>query len=137
MVGGSRRAQQSVGRARTRRGAGPRPPEIAHGIPTFISDDIAALRSAARANLALFTTFPFYQRMFRASGFAEEAAKAEQGAGGNSLSARMLDAICLIGPVSRCREQLAAFRAAGVDLPILSPPIGVDGAREVIRAFRR
>jgi len=75
--------------------------------------------------------------MFRASGFAEEAAKAEQGAGGDSLSDRMLDAICLIGPISRCREQLAASRAAGVDLPILSPPIGVDGARDVIRAFRR
>jgi hypothetical protein len=46
----------------------------------------------------------------------------------------MLDAICLIGPVSRCREQLAAFLAVGVDLPILSPPVGVEGAREVIKA---
>src|SRR5271169_5653917 len=111
--------------------------DVAHGIPTFVGNDIEALRGAARANLALFTTFPFYQRMFRASGFPEEAAKAEAGAGGDSLSDRMLDAICLIGPVSRCREQLAAFRTAGVDLPILSPPIGVEGAREVIRAFRR
>src|SRR6516162_11265584 len=34
---------------------------------------------------------------------AEEAARAEAGAGGASLSDRMLDAICLIGPVSRCR----------------------------------
>ena len=113
------------------------PLDVAHGIPTFVGDDIEALREAARANLALFTTFPFYQRMFRASGFAEEAAKAEAGAGASALSDRMLDAICLIGPISRCHEQLAAFREAGVDLPILSPPIGVDGAREVIRAFRR
>jgi alkanesulfonate monooxygenase SsuD/methylene tetrahydromethanopterin reductase-like flavin-dependent oxidoreductase (luciferase family) len=110
---------------------------IAHGIPTFVGDDIEQMRNAARANLALFTTFPFYQRMFRASGFAEEAAQAEAGAGGASLSDRLLDAVCLIGPISRCREQLAAFRAAGVDLPILSPPIGAEGAREVIRAFRR
>jgi hypothetical protein len=48
---------------------------IAHGIPTFVGDDIEQMRNAARANLALFTTFPFYQRMFRASGFAEEAAR--------------------------------------------------------------
>jgi hypothetical protein len=48
---------------------------------------------------------------------------------------RMLDAICLAGPLPRCREQLPAFRAAGVDLPILSAPIGVDGAREVIPRF--
>lgn len=113
------------------------PLDIALGIPTFINDDIGAARNAARSNLALFTTFPFYQRMFRASGFAEEATKAEQGAGGDSLSDRMLDAICLIGPLSRCREQLAAFRAAGVDLPILSPPVGVEGTRAVINAFRR
>ena len=113
------------------------PLDLAVGIPTFIGDDIEAMHSAARANLALFTTFPFYQRMFRASGFDEEAAQAEAGAGGASLSDRLLDAVCLIGPLSRCREQLAAFRAAGTDLPILSPPIGVDSAREVIRAFRR
>jgi len=75
--------------------------------------------------------------MFRASGFAEEAAKAEAGAGGASLSDRLLDAVCLIGPISRCRDQLAAFHAAGVDLPILSPPIGVEGAHKVIRTFRR
>jgi len=113
------------------------PLDIAHGIPTFIGDDIAVQRDLARANLAIFTTFPFYQRMFRASGFAQEAMKAEQGAGGAALSDRLLDAVCLIGPSSRCRDQLAAYREAGTDLPILSPPIGADGAREVIRAFRR
>jgi alkanesulfonate monooxygenase SsuD/methylene tetrahydromethanopterin reductase-like flavin-dependent oxidoreductase (luciferase family) len=138
MWSAARVARSKVWAARGRAKAPGRGPlDIAHGIPTFIGDDIEASRDAARANLALFTTFPFYQRMFRACGFAEEAAKAEAGAGGASLSDRMLDAICLIGPLSRCREQLSAFRAAGVDLPILSPPIGVDGAREVIRAFRR
>jgi len=138
MWSAARVARSKVWAARGRaKVPGRAPLEIAHGIPTFIGDDIDALRSSARANLALFTTFPFYQRMFRASGFAEEAAKAEAGAGGAALSDRMLDAICLIGPISRCHEQLAAFREAGVDLPILSPPIGVDGAREVIRAFRR
>ena len=138
MWSAERVARSKVWIARGRVKAPDRAPlDIAQGIPTFVGDDIEAMRDAARANLALFTTFPFYQRMFRASGFAEEAAKAEAGAGGNSLSDRMLDAICLIGPISRCREQLAAFRAAGVDLPILSAPIGVDGAREVIRAFRR
>jgi hypothetical protein len=44
----------------------------------------------------------------------------------------MLDAICLIGPILRCREQLAAFRVAGVDLPILSPR---SASRERARSF--
>jgi len=138
MWSAERVTRSKVWAARGRAKAPGRPPlDVAHAIPTFVGDDIVALREAARANLALYTTFPFYQRMFRASGFAEEAAKAEAGAGGDSLSDRMLDAICLIGPISRCREQLSAFRSAGVDLPILSPPIGVEGAREVIHAFRR
>src|SRR6185295_11366797 len=107
------------------------------GLPTFIGDDIEALRTAARQNLGLYTALPFFQRLFRASGFADEAAKAEQGAGPASLSDRLLDAVCLIGPMARCREQLGAFRAAGLDLPILVAPIGVDGARAVIAAFRR
>jgi alkanesulfonate monooxygenase SsuD/methylene tetrahydromethanopterin reductase-like flavin-dependent oxidoreductase (luciferase family) len=104
MWSAERIARSKVWAARGRAKAPRRAPlDIAHGIPTFIGDDIGAQREAARANLALFTTFPFYQRMFRASGFAEEAEKAEAGAGGASLSDRMLDAICLIGPVSRCR----------------------------------
>ena len=47
------------------------------------------------------------------------------------------DEICLLGPIERCRDRLDAFRAAGVGLPILMAPIGVDGARSVIQAFRR
>ena len=111
--------------------------DITVGLPTFIGDDVKAMRETARANLGLYTTFPFFQGLFRASGFASEAAEMEKGAGGAALSDRLLDSVCLLGPLARCREQLAAFREAGVDLPILVPPIGVDGARAVIGQFRR
>ncbi len=107
------------------------------GLPIFIGDDLKAMRDVARQNLGLYTTFPFFQRLFRASGFTAEAAEMEKGVGGRALSDRLLDAVCLSGPITRCREQLAAFRSAGVDLPILVPPIGVEGARAVIKAFRR
>ncbi len=93
--------------------------------------------ATARANLGFFTGLPFFQRLLRASGFDAEADKAEQGAGGDALSDRVLDAICLIGPVARCRDRIAAYREAGLDLPILWPGIGVDSAREVIAAFRQ
>jgi alkanesulfonate monooxygenase SsuD/methylene tetrahydromethanopterin reductase-like flavin-dependent oxidoreductase (luciferase family) len=113
------------------------PLDVTLGLPTFIGDDIEALHDAARANLALYTGFPFFQHLFRASGYGAEADEMESGAGGAALSDRLLDAVCLIGPIERCREQLAAFRAAGVDLPILMPPIGVEGAQAVIKAFAR
>ncbi|HEV8533157.1 MAG TPA: LLM class flavin-dependent oxidoreductase [Methylomirabilota bacterium] len=111
--------------------------DVTLGLPSFVGDDVKEMREAARANLALYTTFPFFQRLFRASGFAAEADQMEKGGGGASLSDRILDAVCLTGPMARCREQLAAFRSAGVDLPILVAPIGVAGARDVIKAFRR
>jgi 5,10-methylenetetrahydromethanopterin reductase len=111
--------------------------EMTLGLPTYIGDDTASLRAAARANLAIFTALPFFQRLMRVSGFAAEADKAEQGAGGEALSDRLLDAICLIGPVARCRERIAQYREAGLDLPILWPALGVESAREVIAAFRQ
>jgi alkanesulfonate monooxygenase SsuD/methylene tetrahydromethanopterin reductase-like flavin-dependent oxidoreductase (luciferase family) len=110
--------------------------DVTVGLPTFVGDDVKAMRETARQNLGLYTTFPFFQRLFRASGFATEAAEMERGAGGAALSDRLLDAVCLLGPIARCREQLAAFRSAGVDLPILVPPVGVDAARVLIRGFR-
>jgi alkanesulfonate monooxygenase SsuD/methylene tetrahydromethanopterin reductase-like flavin-dependent oxidoreductase (luciferase family) len=113
------------------------PLDLTLGLPTFVGDDRDALLAAARQNLVLYTALPFFQRLFRASGFAEEAALMERGEGMAGLSDRLLEAICLIGPPERCRERLAAYRAAGVGLPILYPPIGVEGARGVIRAFRR
>ena len=111
--------------------------DIALSLPTFIGDDIEALRGAARANLGPFTTLPFFQRLLRAGGFTAEADMAEQGAGGTALSDRVLEAVCLIGPLARCRERLNEYRDAGVDLPLLWPPIGVDAARAVIAAFRQ
>jgi 5,10-methylenetetrahydromethanopterin reductase len=111
--------------------------DVTLGLPTFIGNDLNAMREAARANLGLYTTFPFFQRLFRASGFESEADQMEKGIGGSSLSDRILDAVCLTGSLTRCNEQLAAFRSAGVDLPILVAPIGVEGARGVIKAYRR
>ena len=109
--------------------------EMTLGLPTFVGTDIDALRAAARANLGFFTALPFFQRLLRASGFAAEADQAEQGAGGDALSDRVLDAICLLGPVEHCRERLAAYRDAGLDLPILWPALGIEAARAVVSIF--
>jgi alkanesulfonate monooxygenase SsuD/methylene tetrahydromethanopterin reductase-like flavin-dependent oxidoreductase (luciferase family) len=113
------------------------PLDLTLGLPTFIGENLDAMRNTARQNLALFTTFPFFQRLFRAMGYADEAARMERGGGQDALTDRLLDAVCLLGPITRCREQLEAFRTAGVDLPILMPPMGVEAARTVIQAFRR
>jgi len=42
-----------------------------------------------------------------------------------------------MGPIERCQQRLAEYRSAGVDMPILMAPLGVEGARTVIGAFKR
>ena len=41
-------------------------------IPTFLSDDVEAARSAARYNLAFFGQLPNYRRQWRRAGFRAE-----------------------------------------------------------------
>ena len=130
------RSQRWIERGRARSG-GRGKLELTLGLPTYVGDDIDALRQAARDNLGFFTGLPFFQRLLRVSGFTVEAEKAEQGAGGAALSNELLDSICLIGPVNRCRDRLAAYREAGLDLPILWPSFGVEAALSVIDAFRQ
>jgi hypothetical protein len=133
------RVTQSKGGAARGRGKAPdvAPLDLPLGLPTFLGNDLEAMRTAARQNLELFTTFPVFQRLFRAMGYTDEAALMERGGGQDALTDRLLDVVCLLGPVTRCREQLAAFRIAGVDMPILMPPMGVEAAHTVIQAFRR
>jgi alkanesulfonate monooxygenase SsuD/methylene tetrahydromethanopterin reductase-like flavin-dependent oxidoreductase (luciferase family) len=122
----------SDGRARS---TGLSPLDLTLGLPTFLGDDLHRCRDLARQNLALYTGFPFFQRMWRESGFVTEAGRMAAGAGPVSFSDAMLDAFCLLGPVERCRERLAEYRSVGVDLPILGPPVGPGPARALIRAF--
>jgi len=71
---------------------------------------------------------PHYARMFRRSGFVQETdAVAEALDHGDrariaaAISDRLMDEVCLVGPLSRCQEKLAAFREAGLTYPILAP----------------
>jgi len=126
-----------IARGRARSTTRRAPLELSLGLPVYVGDDIAVARELARQNLAFYTTLPYYQRVLHLQGFAAEAAKAEQGDAAGAWSDRLLDALCLIGPLGHCRERLAAYREAGVELPILYPPIGVEAARATISAFHQ
>ena len=103
-------------------------------IPTFISDDIEQARSAARYNLAFFGNLPFYRKQWRRCGFRDEVtAMQEAWKSGNRraaaacVSEAMVDQVCVFGPPSQCREQLAAFHEAGAAMPVLAvSPVNED-----------
>ena len=112
------------------------PLTITLGLPTFLGDDLETLPTPPARISDYSPPFP------SSNGSSGRVALRRRqpdgaGAGASALTDRLLDAVCLLGPEDRCSEQLAAFRAAGVDMPILLPPAGVEGTRAVIQAFRR
>ncbi len=123
--------------AAARAAAGPR--AAAFGcvlsIPTFLSDDRDAARSAARYNLAFFSQLPNYRRQWRRAGWgaAMDALAAHWRAGGARREAAALvpqslvDEVCVYGDATDCRAQLDAFHDAGAQVPVLAvSPVNED-----------
>ncbi len=117
---------------------------IACGVMTFVHEDLALAREAARAGLAFFMLLPAYNRLLHNSGFEVEAkAVASAWARGDAAAAtaavpdRLIESAALYGPASRCRERLAALaEIEGVDLLHLVPyPVGNQDRITNIRSF--
>ncbi len=96
-------------------------------IPTFVSDDVDAARSAARYNLAFFGQMPNYRKQWRASGFEDEVngleaawQERDRKLAATKVSDRMVEEVCVFGSADQCRDQLAAFYEAGAAMPILA-----------------
>ena len=111
-------------------------------IPTFMADDLDAAWQAARQFLSFYAALPLYTKMFRRSGFqaemdgiAQAQAQHNQAAIPACISERLIDAVCLVGPPSRCQERLAAFREAGVSYPVLAPQAVQTEHATAIRHF--
>src|SRR5262249_22173156 len=87
----------------------------------------AQARSAARYNLAFFAQLPFYRKQWRRCGFVDEVnalqetwKRNDRRAAAALVSDRMVDEVCVFGPPSLCREQLAAFHVAGAAMPVIA-----------------
>src|SRR5262249_6274105 len=107
--------------------------DLTLGLLACISDDLPAAQAVAKATLASYAALPYYNRLFQQSGFAPEAAACVHG-GAQAVSERMVEALVLHGPPARCREQLAAFRAAGIQLPIIRPvPVAGEPYTQAVR----
>lgn len=107
--------------------------DITTGLPTCMSDDLNVAKDTARKNLAFYGGLPFYNKLFQSSGFVQEAAALAKG-DAQGVSDKMAEELSLIGPPARCREQLAAFRDAGIQLPIIVPvPVGSQTYTQAVR----
>jgi alkanesulfonate monooxygenase SsuD/methylene tetrahydromethanopterin reductase-like flavin-dependent oxidoreductase (luciferase family) len=115
---------------------------VATSVQTYIHDDLKLAKEAARAGMALYMGLPYYNRLLRNSGFAAEAeagAAAWERGDKNALAAaasdRLIDAVTLCGPASRCRERLAALAQSGVDMIGIMP--GAVGGEDPLFSVKR
>src|SRR5881409_1645957 len=123
------RAVEHVAIGARRAGREARTVDVASLIPCAVADSVAAAREAMRPAVGLYAGFfPRYNRLLAEAGF-EEAVRAIKDAfdrGGGEAAAKvvpdeLIDAVALAGPPDTCRERLAAYRRAGLALPIVSP----------------
>ena len=141
---GSRRAPAHCGRAE-RAGRDPGAVDVTSLLPTAAADDPADAFDALRPGVAMYTGFfPRYNRMAVGQGFGEEAAaiaeawsRGDREAATRAVSDEHIDSVCIVGTPERCRERIAAYRASGVDLPMIAPMAAGPNANEVVQTTIR
>jgi probable F420-dependent oxidoreductase len=108
-----------------------------------VTDDLPAARNLIRLAFTGYVAQPVYNAYFRWCGFETEAAavaeafaRGDRAASAAAMSDELIDRIAILGPATRCREQIAEFVAAGVTTPVISP-IATDaaGVRAVLATF--
>lgn len=110
--------------------------EMTNGIPSFVSDSLEDAIKSAKMGLSGYARFPFYQRLITNIGHGDVVEKIKGGAKPHeAFTDELIDAVALVGPAQRCREQLEAHREAGVTLPIIVPgAVGKQSNIEVMKA---
>ena len=119
---------------------------IGNRIRTCISDDIDSATAVLRRSMASYWLMPNYRNYWKEAGYGDEMAAAEAAiAAGRAvempqyLTDRWLADCTLYGPASRIRDEVEAWREAGISTPVIVP-ISPDGNQKnaiqaVFRAF--
>ncbi len=123
-------------------GRDPSKVDITSLLPTSVAKTRREALDAMRPGLAFYAGFfPRYNKLIAEHGFpAEAAAIAEAWARDDRKAAvglvtdAMVDATSVAGTPEECREKIEAYRASGIDLPIISPFARGPGAKEVFEA---
>jgi alkanesulfonate monooxygenase SsuD/methylene tetrahydromethanopterin reductase-like flavin-dependent oxidoreductase (luciferase family) len=114
-------------------------------LPTAVCDTREEALAVLRPGLAFYAGFfPRYNKLMAEHGFAAEAAaiaeawaRGDRAATERAVSDAMIDASSIAGTPEQCRERIEAYRASGIDLPILSPFGRGPGARARFEAAIR
>jgi alkanesulfonate monooxygenase SsuD/methylene tetrahydromethanopterin reductase-like flavin-dependent oxidoreductase (luciferase family) len=119
---------------------------IGNMIPTCINDDVEAAKAVNRRTLTNYAFLPNYRNYWKEAGYVEEmdaietaVAEGRRDDVAKYLSDKWLSDNTLFGPAAKVREGVAAWRAAGVQTPILVPSSAagnqMKAIEEVFAAF--
>jgi probable F420-dependent oxidoreductase len=111
--------------------------EVVCRFQVAVTDDVPAARNLARLAFGSYVAAPVYNRFFAWCGFEKEAAEVADAFGRRDRAATaaamtddLIDRVTILGSAEQCREQVAAFVAAGITTPVISPltsdPAGVE-----------
>ena len=136
------RARTHIAAGAARAGRDPAAVEISSLLPASVSADRGQAFAAARPGLAFYAGFfPRYNRLIAESGFPDETAEiarawaaGDRAAAERAVTDEMIAATGIVGEPAECRERLEAYRASGLDLPIISPFARGPGAKEKFMA---
>jgi alkanesulfonate monooxygenase SsuD/methylene tetrahydromethanopterin reductase-like flavin-dependent oxidoreductase (luciferase family) len=119
---------------------------IGNRIRTCISDDIAEAKAVLRRAMMHYTLLPYYRNYWKEAGYAEEMSAIETAIaeGRNDdipkyLTDGWLADVTLFGPAAKIRDELEAWREAGIRTPVVVP-LSADGKqvtalRQAFEAF--
>jgi len=119
---------------------------IGNMIPTCISDDVEAAKAVNRRTLTSYGLLPNYRNYWKEAGYVDEMTAIETAiAEGRKddvprcFSDKWLTDNTLFGTATMVRDQVAAWRAAGVHTPIIVPSSAagnqLKAIQEVFAAF--
>jgi alkanesulfonate monooxygenase SsuD/methylene tetrahydromethanopterin reductase-like flavin-dependent oxidoreductase (luciferase family) len=101
---------------------------IGNMLPVCISDDVGAAMALHRHRLVRYALLPNYRNYWKEAGYGDEMAAIETAIAENRrddipryLTDRWIADNTLYGPPAKVRDGVAAWRAAGVDTPVLVP----------------
>ena len=137
-LGSAARARAHVAAGAARAGRDADSVEIASLLPASVASNREEALAAARPGLAFYAGFfPRYNRLLAESGFpVEAAAVAKAWSAGDRAGAEravtdeMIAATGIAGTPAECPDRIEAYRASGLDLPIISPFARGPSARD-------
>jgi alkanesulfonate monooxygenase SsuD/methylene tetrahydromethanopterin reductase-like flavin-dependent oxidoreductase (luciferase family) len=117
--------------------------EVVARFQVGITDDVAGARNLVRAAFAGYVATPVYNKFFEwvgydgvAQGVREAFAAKDRKATAAAMTDEFIDSVAILGSAEECREKIAAFVAAGVTTPIVSPlAAGPDAAAAAYAAL--